>query len=286
MSAQISQIKEEDLTEVAEFLHAEFPHEPRESIETWRKALYSPWDGAPSSFGFMARENDSIIGVYIAHYSEQLVDGRLERFCNLGVWHVLSDFRMQSIPLVKALLSQEGYHFTDLTPAENVVALNARLGFEELDTSAVVVPCLPWPSRLGGGTVTSDRTRLETMLSGADLQRYRDHRAAGGLRHVAISTDGSCCYVVLRPDRHRGLPVLTVLYVSDPVLFRRHAGAFARHLLVHHRVVAYVGELRLTQTRPRVSFRLRNPQTRMFRSDRLRADQIGYLYSEMVCVPT
>jgi hypothetical protein len=229
----------------------------------------------------MAHDDASIVGVYIAQYSEQEVKGGREPFCNLGVWHVLPEHRTHSIRMVRALLGQEGYHFTDLSPAENVVALNERLGFETLDTRAVVVPCLPWPTLPGGARVISDPEALEEELSDRDLKLYRDHLGAAGLRHVAIVADGSCCYVVLRPDRRRGLPVLTLLHAGEPELLCRHARRFGRHLLFHHRAVALVAEERLLGCRPRPSLADPAPKTRMFRSDRLAAEDIGYLYSEL-----
>ena len=45
--------------------------------------------------------------------------------------------------------AQDGYHFTDLSPSGNVVALNERLSFRFLDTTTALVPNLPWPSRPG-----------------------------------------------------------------------------------------------------------------------------------------
>jgi hypothetical protein len=233
----------------------------------------------------MVHDSGAIVGAYLAHYSEQKIDGRPERFCNLGVWQVLPEHRMHSIRLLKAILDQDGYHFTDLTPAENVIALNARLGFRELDTKAFAVPCLPWPTLARRVSVTSDPSRLEQALQGEDLAIYRDHLGAAGLRHVAILDRSERCYMVLRPDRHRGLPVLTMLHVTEPTLLRRNSRAFARHLLLHHRVCAYLAEERVARCRPRLSFALEAPQTRMFRSDRLGAEDIGYLYSELVCLP-
>lgn len=285
MALAVSPIGEGDLPRVAEFLHAEFPHEPRESRQTWLRALYSPWGKDQPNWGFMATDGDSVVGVYIAHYSTQQIDGRPESFCNLGVWHVVPEFRVQSLPLVRAMLGQEGYHFTDFTPAENVVAINERLGFQRLDTRGFIVPCLPWPTWPGGARLVSDPGQVERLLDGEDLQRFHDHRAAGGLRHVVIDEGGRRCYVAMRPDRHRNLPALTLLYVSDPELLRRHAARFARHLLLHLRAVAYIAELRLIGFRPRFGVELSEPQVRMFRSERLRPEQITYLYSEMVCVP-
>jgi hypothetical protein len=281
MPIQVSPIEETDLPRVAEFLHAEFPYGARETAETWERALHTPWPAQRPNWGFMAHDGDAIAGVYIAQYSEQEVKGERERFCNLGVWHVLPEHRTHSIRMARALLGQEGYHFTDLSPAEVVVALNERLGFQTLDTRAFVVPCLPWPTLPGRATVTSDPSALEEVLSDRDLEIHRDHLGATGLIHVAIVAGGSCCYVVLRPDRRRGLPVLTLLYAGEPELLCRHARRFGRHLLIRHRVVAFVAEERLTGCRPRPSLVDPAPKTRMFRSDRLQAEDIGYLYSEL-----
>jgi hypothetical protein len=62
------------------------------------------------------------------------------------------------------------------------------------------------------------------------------------------------------------------------------ARPFARHLLIHHGVLATLVEERVVGCRPRPSFRLRSPRRKMFRSTSLEPDQIDYLYSELVCV--
>jgi len=281
MSVQVSPIEETDLPRVAEFLSAEFPYGPRETAEVWERALHTPWPAPRPNWGFMAHDGEQIVGVFIAQYSEQEVEGARERFCNLGVWYVLPEHRTHSIRMAKTMLGQEGYHFTDLSPAESVVAINERLGFQTLDTRAAVVPCLPWPTLPGRATVTSDPDALEEVLSGRDLDVYQDHRGIAALCHVAIVAEGSCCYAVLRPDRRRGLPVLTLLYAGEPELLCRHARRFGRHLLFHRRVVAYVAEERLIGCRPRPSLADPAARTRMFRSDRLKAEDIGYLYSEL-----
>ena len=59
---------------------------------------------------------------------------------------MLEQYRLHGLKLLTSLLAQEGYHFTDLSPSGNVIALNERLGFEFLDTTTALVPNLPWPS--------------------------------------------------------------------------------------------------------------------------------------------
>ena len=97
----------------------------------------------------MLLDGDRIVGAHLAFYSRADDRRPPERFCNLGAWCVLPEYRFHGLRLLKALLAQEGYHFTDLSPSGNVVGLNKRLGFEFLDTTTALVPNLPWPSLPG-----------------------------------------------------------------------------------------------------------------------------------------
>jgi hypothetical protein len=90
---------------------------------------------------------------------------------------------------------------------------------------------------------------------------------------------------MFRRDRRKGMPLFaSLLYVSNPDLFGRMARPLARHLLLRHRVPLTLAELRVTTERPRPSVLLRSSRRKMYRSDRLTADQVDNLYSELVCL--
>ena len=129
---------------VAAFLHANLNE--RVSTEQWAGAIDVPWDADPPNSGFMLLDGAEVVGVQLAFYSERTIDSRRERFCNLGAWCVLPRYRVQGLRLLRAALSQDGYHFTDLSPSGNVVEINTRLGFRFLDTATRLVPNLPWPT--------------------------------------------------------------------------------------------------------------------------------------------
>ena len=97
--------------------------------------MAGPWKVDAPNHGFMLHDGQRIVGAHTAFYSERLVAGRMERFCDLGTWYVLPEFRSHSIRLIKALLAQDGYHFTALTPGHKVVSIHTQLGFHPLDTS-------------------------------------------------------------------------------------------------------------------------------------------------------
>jgi len=184
---------------------------------------------------------------------------------------------------VRAALADRDCTYTDLTPRPEVVAINERLGFEHLDTTAVVMPNLPWPAR---GSVSSDPAVLERTLTGVELQRYRDHAGAEPARHVVLRRGARWCYVMFRVERRKGLPLASLLYVSDPGLFAAMARAFARHLLVRHRVLATIVEDRIVAgRRPWPALPWPRTAPKMFRSPRLGPADADDLYSELAFQP-
>jgi len=273
---------------VAEFLHAHL--NSRVSADSWRRALDVPWKVDAPNHGFMlVDDNQNVVGALLAFYSERVIDGRTERFCNLGAWCVLPEHRFHSIKLLKTALAQEGLHFTDLSPSGNVVGINERLKFAFLDTATALSVNLPWPSvpwfSSRRARISADPRVIEDTLTGRDLELYRDHAGAAAAHHVVLRKGDEWCYVVFRRDRRKNLPLFaSLLYVSNPDLFRRMARPFARHLLLRHRIPAMLVEQRVAGHRPWPSIQLSAPRRKMFRSATLAPEQIDYLYSELVCV--
>ena len=279
----VAPITDADVRRVAEFLHAQL--NTRVSVEDWARAVDSPWAVEKPNAGFMLLDDDAVVGVQLAFYSDRILRGIRERFCNLGAWCVLPDYRVHGLRLPRAALRQDGYHFTDLSPSGNVVAINERLGFRHVDTTTALVPNLPWPTLPGRGRIITDREQIERTLTGAELELYRDHAAARAAHHVVLTHGDAYCYMMFRRDRRKGLPLFaSVLYISDPTVFRVMAARFARHLLLRHRVPVTLAEERIVGYRPRPSLRLKSPRRKMFRSLSLAPAQIDYLYSELVCV--
>jgi hypothetical protein len=268
---------------VAEFLGAHMGGGV--TAEVWAAAMNVPWKVDAPNHGFMLVDDGSVVGAYLAYYSERMIGDRVERFCNLGSWCVLPDYRRHSLRLIRTLLDQPGYHFTDLSPSRQVGSINARLGFQAFDTGGAMIPGLPWPPWPGRPSITSSHDVIEETLTGADLEIYQDHMRAAAARHVLLRTRAGSCYVMFRRARIRRTPVATVLHVGNREVFRRAAGPLARYLLARHQVLAVFVESRVAGGRPRMAFAARlNSNRKMYRSSSLGPDQIDYLYSELTCV--
>lgn len=279
---RVEPIGDADLQRAAEFLHEHL--NSRVPVEHWAQAARLPWRPVDRpNAGFMLLDGDELVGVQLAFYSERRIDGRTECFCNLAAWCVLPEYRFHSLRMLKTMLSQEGYHFTDLSPNPDLARVNARFKFQYLDTATSLVPNLPWPGR---GTISSDPALIERTLTGHELELYRDHARSAAARHLVLIRGDEWCYVIFRKDRRKGLPLFTsLLHVSNPELFRKMSGSVARHLLVRHGAPAMLAEARVLGYHPRFALRLRSPRRKMFRSSNLEPAQIDYLYSELVCVP-
>jgi hypothetical protein len=277
---ELAPITDRDIAEVAGFLSANLnPGVP------WARACVVPWKADAPNHGFMLRDGQRVVGVGLAFYSERLVAGHAERFCNMGAWCVLPEFRFHSMRLMTAVLAQDGYHFTSLSPIPKTASILAWLKFRSLDTSAALIPNLPWPTLPGRTTISADPDVIEATLAGAELELYRDHARALAVHHHVLIRGQDSCYIMHREFRHKDVPLYAVLlHVSNPGLFHRALIPLTRHLLVRHRLVATLGELRIIGHQPRLSFGL-NAWPKMYRSDSLDPGQIDYLYSELMCVP-
>lgn len=285
MAVTVAPITDADGLRVGAFLQEHL--NARVAAETWARALDVPWAVDRPNAGMMLLDDDRVVGAQLAFYADRTIDGRRERFCNLGAWCVADDYRFHGLRLLKALLAQDGYHFTDLSPSGSVVAINERLRFDSLDTATALVPNLPWPSLPGRTRIVDDPEGIAAALTGDELALYRDHADAGAARHLVIQHRGRSCYVVFRKDRRNDLPLFaTLLHVSDPEVLRRTARVLSRHLLLRHGALATLAEDRVVGGAPlRPAYRLKTPRRKMFRSPSLAAPQIDYFYSELVCLP-
>jgi hypothetical protein len=275
-------IERADLASVGEFLHRHL--NPRLSAADWAASIVPPWVVESPNHGFQLVEGEEVVGVHLAFYSQRLIDGEVEDFCNLGAWCVLEPYRSNGIRMLRALLAQPGYTFTDLSPSGAVVPLNQRLRFSSLDTDTVLIPARPWSLRRRT-RVVDDLDVIASSLTGADKVIFEDHRRAPAAHHLLLRRGDRECYVIFRRDRRKDVPAFaSILHVSDRELFAESIPELTRHLLVRHRVLCSLAELRVIGPRPSMTLRLKKPRPKMFRSTRLGADAIDYLYSELTCV--
>lgn len=269
-----------DADAVSRFLHEHL--NSRVPAAAWGSLLAPPWGAEAPNHGFQLVVDDRIVGAYVAVYSDRDVGGERRSFCNLAAFCVLEDYRAHSFRLMRAILAQRGFEFTDFSPSGNVVALNVRLGFTVLDTATRLAPNLPrFPRR--GLTVSDDPAVVARVLTGRDALVYRDHRDAPATRHIVVIADGEYGYLVVRKDRRKRLPFFaSPLYVGGiRDLLRSAWPQVGSHLLLRHGALATLAERRVLGFTPALGLELGAPRAKMLRSKNVPAETIDYLYSEL-----
>jgi hypothetical protein len=283
IDVQLRPILDDDIEAVAAFLHQEMNR--RVPARDWSRGIRTPWAIDSPNHGFMLVRAGQVVGVNLAFYSTRGGEGGQQKFCNLGAFCVTEDFRSHALRLVRALLKQRGYHFTDLSPSGNVLALNRRLGFTHLDVTTSFAVNVPWPAGRGV-RLTSDVAAIQAALTGPDQVVFKDHRSAPAVRHILLSEGDQQCYLITRRDRRKGLPwFATVLHVGHPGLFARRSRAVFSHILLTTGEPVTLIEHRVAQRVPAGSIRLSRTRPKMFKSATLGDADIDYLYSELTQIP-
>jgi hypothetical protein len=280
----LAPILEQDLPEFCEFLHRNL--NPRIAPAVWAEAFQQRWGVEKPNNGFLVRDAaGQLVGGIGAIYSEYPVRGHPERFCNITSWCVLEPYRAQSMRLAMAVVSQPGWHFTDLSPTEVVAGSLRFLKFQEADATRTLIPNLPWPLYgLDGVKVTREPSRIGAVLPPASAKVYRDHRHFPWLRHVAVGRAERWCHVAYKPGRLRGLPTAVVLGLSDPEIFPRYHRTLGTYLLLRHGMVATRVERRLLAATPKLSLQVSGYRSKLYRSDTLAASDIVNFYSEVMAL--
>lgn len=274
-------ILDTDVPEFCVFLHRNL--NPNIAADVWAEAFRQDWGVRRPNNGFLIRDQEGqIVGGIGAIYAERTIRGRPEQFCNITSWCVLEPYRSHSMRMALKLVSQPGYHFTDLSPTDVVAGVLSFLKFRPMDGRLTVMPNLPWWSP--GTRMVTDPDAIEDVLEGPEALVVRDHRHFPWIRHAAVGRPGAYCYVVYKEGTLKRLPCAVVLYVSDPDLFLRYRGAFGRHFLLRHGMVSTRVETRLLPRRPWPSVQLDGYHKKLFRSDTLMESDIGNIYSEAVAL--
>jgi hypothetical protein len=277
MKPSLEPIRDEDLEEFCAFLSERL--DPTISAVTWADSFRQRWGVAKPNNGFLLRDDGGrVVGGIGAIYAERMIRDRPERFCNLTSWCVLKPYRSHSLRLAMALLSQPGFHFTDLSSTQLVAGTLRLFKFKDIDGRATVMLNLPTWSP--GVRVLSDLDVIERTLEPRDARVFRDHRHFRWLFHAVVGKTGNFCHVVYKRGVLMRLPCAVVIYASAPELFLRYRGALGRHFLARHGMLTTRIETRFLPRQPALSAQVTGYYNNLYRSDTLDESDISNLYSE------
>jgi hypothetical protein len=283
MPPSVLPIQCSDLPEVARFLHEN--QNSAIGTEAWIEALQPRWKIEQPNYGYMLVDSGALVGTLAAIYSDQTIDGRVERFCNLTSWCVLEPYRSHSMRLAMAIVNQKGYHFTNLTPLPIVEKSLAFLKFRPLEDHHDVIAAAAYAFVPSLARVYTSDAAILRHAPEAIQKVYLDHRGVKQLHHALIGRPAAWLYVAFRDIRVKGLPSALLMHASDPGLCTRYLPALCRALLLRHRMFALRADSRFFAVKPRLAVAQPFSPHTLFRSDTLSAAQVPNIYSELVTLP-
>jgi hypothetical protein len=223
-----------------------------------------------------------LVGVFLAIYSDQYLNGLTEQFCNPHSSSVLPEFGRDARTLAAALVRQPGYHFSMLTPNRSVEAVFRYLRFKELDSRVAIFPMLLSPTRM---QVVDQPDEISGLLSGSDLVDYDKHASLAWLRHILVTERGVArCLVTYKLRKWKRMACADMIGISDAAQFDRCLPAIRNYLLLRRRTFWGRLEERFIARPPPLSYRTFRVQPKLFLSRSLGDSDIRDLYTELVAL--
>ena len=280
---KVSPIQRQDLDAVGQFLHDNLNR--RFSPRQWVASLTHDWANSCPNHGMQLHDGDMLAGVFCAIYSDQLVNGKIEQFCNPHSWCVLESHRNHGIGLVLQIIRQPGYHFTMFTPNAKVAKVFLGLKFKVLDDRQY--RCINFPgltSLRKNAFAESSGEQIARRLQGQDRRDFEAHRSIPWLRFIAFGVGDAVCWVIYKPNKWKRLPAAWIMHVSDMDLFHRFSDLLRNHLLLKNGMASMIVESRWLRTAPSLSWNERRTQPKLILSKTVQDQDVRDLYSELMAL--
>ena len=267
---------------------------PLVPLPFWRRMLAYSWLAAEEKpdLGAVIVAGSEIVGFLGAMYSNRMIEGKLERFCNVFGWLVKPEYRHYSVPLLSFLVQRPGFTFFNVTPADHVVPIFNRIGFRLADELRYV--CRPRLNMLLGGrskvTVVREDEVTEGLLGGPQFRIFQDHFGHSVRRFVLTASDEICLIFTKRMYWSQvRFPRTELYYASNPEFLSKHFQSILPILLRRDKTAALHIDQRHLNFHPKGAHTVpagsMYPSAMLARSNTVPMTAIDRLYSELVILP-
>lgn len=279
--SQLVRITDDLLQETCEFLHRELNGDI--SVEGWKSLVRYPWLQPNSDYGVaLVRPNEGVVGVMAAIYSEQIIEGRVERFANLAHWCVKPAFRKESLRLIKAMMAQKELTLTGFSPISEVAKIVCGLGWKKLDDHVYLIPNLGVSFATRKLRVLTSFDEIFAIVDERHRRIMSDHGKGSRGRYVLVTDGSQWCLSVHTIETRKGVALSIPIYLSDYGLFRRWIGLFLLTYRSLDGCWATLCQPRFLPRRPVIAVRLVEPRPHVFRSTSVVPASVTALYSDAV----
>jgi hypothetical protein len=254
------------------------------SKEVWRRLLRPQWrlDGTHCGLGLV--DKGRLVGFIGTLFSERVIDGRVERFCNLSSLIVREAYRRHGWMLMFSAVREENCTITIFTPRRVLYTRAPEAGFRSLGGRMNVMFSVPWArSACGADTELLDDSNEIRQYLDETHRRYLDDHLPYECGHLLLQQSARYCYMVHVSIRYAKVPYALMLYVSDPGLFAEFSIAIRAFILGKEGLRFLAVDSRLIRDLPlQASFDFPTNVRRLYKPDRLSPHLVDNLYSEFV----
>ena len=254
----------------------------------WSQLFINHYGGDEDYYGYAVFNGEKAVGFIGMIFSEKLINGRLEKICNLTTWIVKKEYRKKGIG-IKLLAELDrlvnDYTLVGLTPAENTMQAYKMFGFKDLDTKAKIVLPIPTLELLFNKcSIESEQSVLDKRLSVSDLKLYHDHLKFKNL-HFIIMTKSDYCYFIAKKARRKKLLLAEIHYISNYPLFLKYLSRIRVLACLHLKVFGLLLDERILRGNE-IKYSIDCDTSRIFMSKSLdRGDIADNLYTELLLLP-
>ena len=255
---------------------------PHITRERWQRLFDYTWTVDEPARALVLRDGEHYAGIVCTTYSDRVIAGRRERWCNVNSWYVEPAYRAQSLELMAAALSVPCDTMTALTPMRVHLPFYEQMGLQHLETSLRILLPTPTLPLTSGFRATRDPQRISDLLDGAEWTAFAQHRGQM-CQHLLIYGKSARCYIAFTRTPGRRVTFSHIHHIGHLDLFLAALNLVKRELFRANGTLFTMIEERFLRGQVVPSSRpaaLKAP--RLFRSARLRPEQIDNLHTEMV----
>lgn len=282
MELSVRKATAHDLHPVCALLRGSTLNASRIPLETRKRMFAKVWGGTEDYCGYVL-ETDRIVGFLGLLFTQRMLEGSPQKFCELHSWYVEEEFRNESMRLLLPVLSMRNTTLLNYTPTQSVYDISLKFGFEDLETKLLLAYPIPSIRSLDfRHSVSSAKHEISAQLSGESKVIFNDHIDIPCM-HLLVRRRGTdrTCYLILKTLRRRWFePFGRVLYVSDRQFFLKALPFLRTYLCARYGWQCLVlthnefkdVQIPLTRALPR-------PIPSLIKSRHLRPEQVKPLYT-------
>jgi hypothetical protein len=191
----------------------------------WYQLFTNHWSVDNFSPGIILFIGDKIVGFLGTIYSQQIIAGQSQRFCNLTTWIVKNEYRSHSIKMIFYLLKNQQVIFTSFSSNDIVYQVYKKLGFKDANQSQRIVYKLPFFKRKKYHLITTI-DEIKRDINESCQKIFYDHYYFNNTI-ILVQCETQQCLLMGVTQKH----IFKLYYVSNKAIFQKLFQEFYQQLM-------------------------------------------------------